>query len=77
MADLPPTTATGRRYLARFAAETVHVWLGATKPGSGVSAPALERLLHDGLVVVGDPEPGKGRPISLTDLGRAVLAATT
>lgn len=77
MADLPRVTATGRTYLERWAATTTYVWLGATKPGNGVSAVALERLLHDGLVVVGDPEPGKGRPIALTDLGRAVLAATT
>lgn len=72
---LPRTTAAGRFYLRRFARETVYVWLGSSRPGNGVGAPALERLLNDGLVIVGDPEPGLGRPIALTDLGHAVLTA--
>ncbi|WP_037576705.1 recombinase family protein [Phaeacidiphilus oryzae] len=67
-------TKTGRDYLQRFAEATVHVYRDPAKPGSGVSRPALDRLLRDGLVRLGDHAPLKGRPIELTDLGRAVLA---
>lgn len=73
--ELPKTTAAGRAYLCRFAKDTVYVYLGSSRPRNGVSAPALDRLVNDGLVTVGDHEPLQGRPIALTDLGRAVLAA--
>ncbi|MFI1522864.1 hypothetical protein [Kitasatospora cineracea] len=73
---LPSTTATGRDYLHRFAAATpvVHVYRDPAKPGSGVSRPALDRLLRDGLVVLG-PATDQGRPVQVTDLGHQVLAA--
>lgn len=73
MPDLPRTTAGGRTYLARFATETVHVYRDPAKPGNGVSRPALDRLLHDGLVRLCEYEPGAGRVVQVTDLGRAVL----
>lgn len=73
--ELPRTTAAGRAYLRQFAAATLHVYRDPAKPGSGVSRPALDRLLRDGLVVLGEYVPLMGKPIALTDLGRAVLAA--
>jgi hypothetical protein len=80
--ELPRTTATGRHYLARFAAaerngQPVHVYRDPSKPGSGVSRPHLDRLRGDGLVDVGVYRPLHGRPVLLTDLGRQVLAAHT
>lgn len=75
MPDLPSTTAGGRVYLARFAERTIHVYRDPAKPGNGVSRPHLDRLVRDGLVVLGEPVPDTGRPVTLTDLGRAVLAA--
>jgi hypothetical protein len=75
MPDLPRTTATGRTYLVRFSKATVHVFRDPAKPGSGVSRPALDRLLKDRLVSLGDYVPTVGRPIHVTDLGRAVVAA--
>ena len=74
--NLPTTNATGRNYLQHFIEKTVRVYKTPDKPGSGVSRPALERLLKDELVVLGEPgadEPG--RPVVVTDLGRAVLGA--
>ncbi|TQF04792.1 hypothetical protein E6W39_24400 [Kitasatospora acidiphila] len=83
--ELPRTTDVGRGYLARFAAaqdagKPIHVYRDPAKPGSGVSRPALERLRGNGqpddaLVELGDYVPLRGRPVLLTDLGRAVLAA--
>jgi DNA-binding PadR family transcriptional regulator len=69
-------TKAGRGYLERFAEATVHVYRDPAKPGSGVSRPALDRLLRDGLVRLGDHAPLKGRPIELTDLGRSALAGS-
>lgn len=84
---LPRTTATCRDYLARFAAAQdagtpVHVYRDPAKPGSGVSRPALDRLRGNGqpenaLVELGEYQPLRGRPVLVTDLGRAVLAAHT
>ncbi|MER5350628.1 hypothetical protein ABT093_09880 [Kitasatospora sp. NPDC002551] len=71
----PRVTATGRRYLDRFANTTVHVYRDPGRPGSGVSRPALDRLLADGLVSLGDYVPLKGRPVTVTDIGRTVLDA--
>ncbi|MCC9307730.1 PadR family transcriptional regulator [Kitasatospora sp. RB6PN24] len=82
MPELPRTTATGRDYLQYFAqaqdaGKPVHVYRDPAKPGSGVSRPALYRLRRDGLVELGDYRPLQGRPVHVTDLGRAVLAAHT
>ncbi|RPE28000.1 hypothetical protein [Kitasatospora cineracea] len=73
---LPATTKTGRHYLAKFAAAApaVHVYRDPAKPGQGVSRPALDRLLTDGLVVLG-PATDQGCPVQVTDLGHQVLAA--
>lgn len=78
--EVPSVTKAGLTYLVRFAAaqaagEPVHVYREFTKPGSGVSRPALDRLLTDELVELGDHDPQQGRPVTVTDLGRAVLAA--
>ncbi len=78
MPNLPRTTAAGRNYLALFAAHTIHVYLDPgqpRRPGNGVSRPALDRLVRDGLVQIGDYRPTYGRPVHVTDLGRAVLGA--
>ncbi|WP_034090414.1 hypothetical protein [Streptacidiphilus albus] len=75
MSDLPRTTAIGRTYLVRFAQAVIHVYRDPARPGAGVSRPALDRLLTDGLVGLGEYEPTRGRAVLLTDLGRAVLAA--
>jgi len=75
MNDLPRTTATGRDYLAWFAASTRHVYRDPAKPGNSVSRPALDRLLRDGLVQLGDYQPTLGKPVTVTDLGHQVLAA--
>jgi hypothetical protein len=72
---LPATTGVGRGYLRRFATVTVYVYLSTSRPGTGVSSPALNRLLRDGLVELGTYEPGNGRPVKVTDLGRAVITA--
>lgn len=72
--ELPAVTKAGLGYLRRFAAGTVHVYREFTKPGSGVSRPALDRLLADRLVELGEHDPKQGRPVTVTDLGRAVLA---
>lgn len=73
--ELPRTTIPGRHYLSRFAKETTYVFREPGRPGNGVGRPALERLQRDGLVEVGEYEPLKGKPLQVTDLGRAVLAA--
>lgn len=73
-AELPPVTKAGLGYLERFAAETVHVYRDFTKPGAGVSRPALDRLVRDGLVELGDHDPKQGRPVIVTWLGRDILA---
>lgn len=75
MSELPRTTAVGRHMLRRFAAEAVRIYRDPAKPGNGVSRPALDRLIRDGLINVGEHEPLKGRLLELTDLGRAVLEA--
>lgn len=75
--ELPRTTAVGRSHLVRFAEVTIHVYRDPAKPGSGVSKPALDRLRRDGLVHLGEYVPTVGRPIVVTDLGHAVLAAVS
>lgn len=81
MSDLPRVTQVGRSYLQRFADHEIYVYSDRepgrdrSKPGAGVSEPALERLIRDGLVYLGKPEMRRGRPVIVTDLGRAVLAA--
>ncbi|SEM29535.1 hypothetical protein [Streptacidiphilus jiangxiensis] len=77
MAGLPRTAQTGHDYLARFAGSASGGWLALVsrdpaKPSNGVSRPALDRLLRDGLVQLGD-HTGRGRPIHVTQLGHAVL----
>lgn len=83
-AELPSVTKAGFTYLERFAAaeaagEPVYVYREFTKPGNGVSRPALDRLLgtgaEDALVVLGDHDPKQGRPVTVTVLGHAVLEA--
>jgi hypothetical protein len=71
----PRVTKTGLGYLRRFAEGTVHVYRDPAKPGAGVSRPALDRLLRDRLVGLGAYEPTKGKPVTVTDLGRQVLDA--
>lgn len=71
-------TTTGRTYLERFSqlqhvGDPVHVFRDPAKPGAGVSRPALDRLLADGLVKLGEHVPGKGRPVVVTALGRTCL----
>ncbi|GAA1977191.1 hypothetical protein [Kitasatospora viridis] len=81
--QLPRTTAAGRTYLARFAehqdkGQPVHVYRDPghpNRPGNGVSRPALDRLRLDRLVQLGGYQAQHGRPVLVTDLGRAVLAA--
>ncbi|MFJ3221326.1 NUDIX domain-containing protein [Kitasatospora sp. NPDC086801] len=74
--NLPATNSTGRNYLQQFTERTVRVYKTPDKPGSGVSRPALERLLKDDLVVLGEPDATEpGHPVLITDLGRAVLGA--
>ncbi|MEY9937325.1 hypothetical protein [Streptacidiphilus sp. MAP5-3] len=63
MTQLPRTTATGRGYLRRFADTEVYVYLRPDKPGNGVSRTALDRLLADGLVELGDRIPRLGRAV--------------
>lgn len=76
MTSLPVLrNATHRGYLEQFAASTIHVYRDPAKPGAGVSRPALDRLLRDGLVQLGEYQPLKGRPVVVTDLGHQVLAA--
>ncbi|SUA72618.1 Uncharacterised protein [Nocardia otitidiscaviarum] len=75
MSDLPRTTKSGRILLRRFTADPVHVYLGPTKPGNGVSRVHLDRLLDDQLVTLGEHEHGLGRRLHVTERGRAVLAA--
>jgi hypothetical protein len=76
---LPRTTAAGRTYLQRFAdaqdkGQPIHIYRDPSKPGSGVSRSALDRLRLDRLVEIGRYQPLHGRPIHVTDLGRQVLA---
>ncbi|MEY9876602.1 hypothetical protein ABH931_006112 [Streptacidiphilus sp. MAP12-33] len=82
--ELPTVTKAGLGYLQRFAAaeadgDPVYVYREFTRPGNGVSRPALDRLLGtdvgDALVKLGDHDPQRGRPVTVTDLGRRVLAA--
>jgi hypothetical protein len=73
--ELPSVTKTSLGYLERFAADTVYVYREFAKPGSGVSRPALDRLIRDGLVELGDHDPKQGRLVQVTTLGHAVLAA--
>lgn len=77
MPDLPRTTATIRGYLRRLdqATPPIHVYRDPARPGAGVSRTALDRMVRDGLVVLGGHTAPTGRPVTVTDLGRAVLAA--
>lgn len=83
MPELPRTTAAGRNYLQYFAqaqdiGKPMHVYREpGGRPGNGVSRPALDRLRKDGLVQLGDYRPLHGKPVLVTDLGRAVLNAHT
>ncbi|WP_157597126.1 hypothetical protein [Streptacidiphilus rugosus] len=58
MTALPRTTATGRTYLSRLLSaalqQPIHVFREPGKPGSDVIEPALDRLLADGLVQLGE-----------------------
>ena len=72
---LPRLTTTGRNLLTRAATETIRIYRDPARPGSGVSRPALDRLMRDGLLTMGAYEPMAGRPLQVTDLGRAALTA--
>ncbi|MEU6582776.1 hypothetical protein [Nocardia sp. NPDC046763] len=75
MPELPKTTKVGVDYLRRFAKSEHYVYRDPAKPGSGISKPALERLMRDRLVYLGKPVPGRGRPVVVTITGRSVLDA--
>jgi hypothetical protein len=77
---LPRITAAGLALLARAATSTVHAYRDPgypSRPGAGISQATLDRLRRDGLISPGDYVPLHGRPLVVTDLGHAVLAART
>ncbi|WP_449062239.1 hypothetical protein [Planomonospora algeriensis] len=62
-----------RRLLQRITADTVYVYRDPARPGSGITQATLTAVSSAGWVVLGDYQPLKGRPLALTDAGRALL----
>jgi hypothetical protein len=69
-------TAAQLALLARAHHATVYVYANTTRPGARVSEATLNALIAAGLIVLGEYQPMKGKPLLLTDAGRALLPTT-